>query len=184
MLFFPLAPYPKIAIPHLMHLIRYKKDLRIRDHHPLTDALSRSQKTKQPCAALYIREPSVMSHGDFSAFHHYWIQESLIDLSKNLATRNIPLLIRYGEVIDILTHINNTIPITSLHAHEETGNGLTFARDTAVIRRTKHHTIPFQETPTNGVVRRLRSRDERASIWDQRIVKTHIISPPSAQLSQ
>jgi deoxyribodipyrimidine photo-lyase len=126
----------------------------------------------------------MMTHGDFSAFHQYRIQESLTDLKNNLGQYNIPLLIRHGEMIDILTQINSILPITTIHAHEETGNGKTFARDRAVIKRTKHHTIPFQETPTNGVVRRLVSRDDRAKIWDERIVKKPIIPPPPVQSGQ
>jgi deoxyribodipyrimidine photo-lyase len=46
-----------------------------------------------------------------------------------------------------------------LRSHEETGNAWTFARDREVMRWCREHGIPWDEYPTNGVVRRLRERD-------------------------
>ena len=56
-------------------------------------------------------------------------------------------------------------------SHEETGNGLTYARDLAVARWARENGIEWRETPSGGVVRRLRSRDGWSRRWEARVAE-------------
>lgn len=156
-------------------LIRYKKDLRIADHLPLYEAC----QWDLPVIGLYVREPDIMHHPDYSHFHQYRTQESLKDLKSSLSHLNIPLIVMYGSVQQALDTISQYYTIQSLLAHEETGNALTYDRDRTIIKYCKNHHISFHEYPSNGVVRKLPSRDARDTIRKQRILKplTPIPSP-------
>ena len=59
--------------------------------------------------------------------------------------------------------------IDAIYAHEETGDAWTYARDRAVIDYCHSENIRFCESPTNGVVRRLKNRNEWAGIRTQRM---------------
>jgi deoxyribodipyrimidine photo-lyase len=54
----------------------------------------------------------------------------------------------------------------SLWSHEETGNGVTFARDRAVGRWARSHGVRWTEFPAGGVARGLRQRDGWARQWE------------------
>lgn len=90
-----------------INIVWYKKDLRVSDHKPLYEAC----KDNLPVIALYVREPTIMQASDYSHFHQYWIQESLKDLKLSLTNIYIPLLMRYGEVSQILHIISDIYDI-------------------------------------------------------------------------
>ena len=159
-----------------INLVRFKKDLRISDHQPLWEAC----QSGLPVVWLYVREPSVMSHPDYSRFHQYRIQESLKDLKSQLATLNIPLVMIHAEMWQALDIIQQYYKIYSIYAHEETGNGLTYARDLSVIKYCIQSSIQFVEYPSNGVIRRLTSRDLRSNMQRQRMSQS-LIPVPAAQ---
>ena len=65
-------------------LLWYKRDLRARDHAPLSQALKLGVALGFPVLALYSFEPSVTSAPDFSDFHKQFIVDSLSDLKISL----------------------------------------------------------------------------------------------------
>jgi hypothetical protein len=67
--------------------------------------------------------------------------------------------------------------IHTIYAHEETGNGLTYARDLSVIKYCTQQSIQFVEYPSNGVIRRLASRDLRSNMQRQRMSQPLIPTP-------
>lgn len=154
-------------------LIRYKKDLRITNHQPLYEAC----QWDFPVIWLYIREPHIMRSDDYSHFHQYWTQESIKDLKQSLKKLNIPLLMRYGEVKEALDDIRNYYDIQNIYAHEETGNHLTYMRDLATITYCRDHHISLREYPSNGVVRKLSSRDHRSIFQKDRMSQALIPIP-------
>lgn len=154
-------------------VIWFKKDLRTQDHKPLIKAANLEWKV----LALYVREPSVMSHKDYSNFHQYWIQESIKDLKPKLTQLGIPLLMFYCDMIQALDIIRKQYSISHIFAHEETWNKLTFERDKQVIKYCKNNSIIFDETPTNWVVRRLKNRDLRDKERNNRMSEEIIWTP-------
>ena len=158
-------------------ILRYKKDLRVLDHQPLHDALW----SWLPVVWVFCFEPHVMAEEDWSGFHGQIMKEWLIDLSTELQKLWIPLLVYNMEVLDCLERLWWYVEISHIYAHEETWNMVTYERDIAVIDRCKTHRIWFHESPTNGIVRRLWSRDDRDKIWKKRMADP-ILELPSPQV--
>lgn len=161
-----------------INIIWYKRDLRVQDHAPLTAAAH----TGAPILPLYVIEPSVIHHYDFATRHYWFIRESLLELRENLAARGMPLVVRVGEVFQVLESIRADFPNMRLWAYEETGNMLTYQRDIAVRRWCKANGITFVEIAAGGVVRSLPSRDVWSKIWEERIRTPQAIPPDAIRL--
>lgn len=155
-----------------MHLVWFKRDLRVYDHAALAQAARRA-----PVLPLYIAEPGYWSQPDASGRHWAFIAECLGELQADLAALGQPLVIRVGEAIPVLTDLLNRLPIETFWSHEETGNGWTYARDIAVGDLLRSRGIPWNELPQNGVVRRLKTRNRWSKIWEQRM-RTPLEPPP------
>jgi deoxyribodipyrimidine photo-lyase len=159
-----------------LHVVWYKRDLRVADHAPLAEAAARG-----PVLPLYIIEPSLLRAPDFDPCHWTFIRASLIELRARLAGLGQPLVVRVGEVVEVLERLAQAASLAALWAHEETGSLLTYRRDRAVIRWARGRGLPFHELPQTGVVRRLRDRDR----WEGQY-RAHIIAPqaqPPARLT-
>ena len=155
-----------------MQVVWFKRDLRLRDHRPLVEAAARGL-----VLPLYIYEPSLWSAPDASPRHWAFVAGSLAELRDSLARLGAPLVVRVGEAVEVL----QSLPVTALWAHQETGNSLSYARDRAVRRWARERQIPFTEFPMGGVVRGLRSRDGWSKIWESRMAEA-ILPPPGALL--
>lgn len=157
-----------------MHLVWFKRDLRIHDHAVLSTAARHG-----PVLPLYIVEPSLIQAPDFAARHWTFLYGCLCELRTTLARLGQPLVVRVGEAVEVLERLTCEWPIEAIWAHEETGNLLSYARDRAVRRWARARGLPFYELPQNGVVRRLPSRDEWQMRWEERMSASQTI-PPSA----
>jgi len=137
-----------------VHLVWFKRDLRLDDHAPLAEAVGRGQ-----VLGLYLYEPSVLAAKDFDASHLDFINESLEELRAGLSRLGGRLLIRHGEAVEELERLHRIEPIETLWSHEETGTLLTYARDRAVGAWARERGVAWTEIPQNGVFRRLKTRD-------------------------
>lgn len=144
-----------------VHLVWFKRDLRIEDHKPLSLAC---QKGKVLC--FYVYEPSLIHSPEWDTSHGHFLNESLKELEKELKRIGIKLYRFLGEVPDILNDLSRNISIEQLWSHEETGNLLTYERDKKVKKWCEERSIPWNEFPQFGVVRKLRSRDGWARHWN------------------
>ncbi len=147
-----------------VHVVWFKRDLRVEDHGPLLEAARRG-----PVLPLYVAEPQLWAQSDASARQWAFIAESLVELREALAQLGQPLLVRVGEMPELLERLRQRAVIGGLWSHEETGNGWTYQRDRAVGAWCRQHGIPWRELPQNGVVRRLRQRDGWARRWEERM---------------
>ncbi len=153
-------------------LVWFKRDLRVFDHQPLINA------SHHPAVLpLYVYEPELLQAPDCSHQHVGFINECLTELDFALAARGSPLLIQQGEITSVLQRILDTFGHFTLYSHEETGNAISYARDRRVAAWCKTHGIVWTESPTNGVVRRLASRNNWASIWMQRMRQPVLAAP-------
>ncbi|MDE8349743.1 MAG: FAD-binding domain-containing protein [Acidocella sp.] len=142
----------------MIQVVWFKRDLRIEDHAPLAAAASAG-----PVLPLYVAEPEYWHLPDVSA--RQWITQraALDELSQSLAVLGAPLIVRVGNIVEILERIYSTVGIARLLAHEETGNLWTFKRDIAVRAFCKRCKIPFQEFSQTGVLRGTGARDQWAA---------------------
>lgn len=135
-------------------IVWFKRDLRLHDHAPLAEAARAG-----PVLCLYVVEPGLWAQPDASARQWGFVREGLRDLRRALAVHGARLQVVVGDAVAVLDRLHALQPFEALHAHEETGNGWTFARDRAVARWCRAHGVAWREWPQNGVVRGLRERD-------------------------
>jgi deoxyribodipyrimidine photo-lyase len=153
-------------------LVWFKRDLRIEDHAPLAAAAARGA-----VVPVYVAEPALWAQPTMSARHWAFIAESLVSLREALAARGAPLLLRIGDAADILPALAAETGADALHAHAETGDLWTFARDRRVAGRLRAQGVAFREWPAAGIVRRLDTRDGWAARWDRRMAAAAIAAP-------
>jgi deoxyribodipyrimidine photo-lyase len=157
-----------------VHVVLFKRDLRVHDHRPLREAARRGR-----VLPLYVVEPELWAQSDASARQWAFCAEALADLQADLARLGAPLVLRVGEVIGVLAHLQTQVSLEALWSHEETGNGWTYARDRALARWCRTEGIPWHQFPQNGVVRVLASRDGWAQRWEERMGQRPL-DPPSS----
>ena len=151
-------------------VVWFKRDLRTQDHLPLLEAARRG-----PTLCLYVLEPSLWAQADAAAQHYGFVRESLQALDGQLRALGSRLHLAVGEVVDVLSALHAAAPFEAVHAHEETGNAHTFARDLAVGRWCRDQGVGWHEWPQFGVVRRLRDRREWQTRWER-----HMAAPQAA----
>ncbi len=153
-------------------VVWFKRDLRVQDHWPLHEAARRG-----PVLCLYVVEPRLWAQPDAAAQHYGFVRESLLALDKQLQALGARLHVAVGEVVDVLSALHAVAPFEAVHAHEETGNAFTFARDLAVGRWCRAHGVGWHEWPQFGVVRRLRDRREWQPRWEKHMAATQAPTP-------
>ena len=144
-----------------VQLVWFKRDLRVVDHMPLSEAAERG-----PVLPLYVAEPGLWEQPDAAARHWAFIAESLLELRQVLATLGQPLVVRVGEITRVLYDLQQRFAIDAVWSHEETGNNWTYKRDERVRDFLKTRSIAMHELRQNGVVRRLASRDGWSRQWE------------------
>lgn len=158
----------------MMHVVWFKRDLRVLDHQPLFEAHQHGD-----VLPIYIVEPSIWEQKDLSARHFQFVLESLEDLSKNIQSLSGQLFLAIAEMEDILQAIYDTYGPFRLLAHEEHGTPETFARDIRVHQWMAEKNLIFTEFQGMGVTRRLSSRDHFQINWEAYMTKEIIPIPSS-----
>ena len=156
-----------------MQVVWYKRDLRVADHRALAQAARRG-----PVLPLYIAEPDLWAEPDASARHWAFIADCLAGLRAELARLGQPLIVRRGEVTQVLADLHAETPLSALWSHQETGNGWTFDRDRRVAAWCRAQGIAWHEVQNFGVDRGPSGRDGWAKRWDRFMAEP--ITPPPA----
>lgn len=156
-----------------VRIVWFKRDLRIADHRALVEAAK-----SDIVIPLYLVEPSVQKAPDYDESHWRFTRACLIDLDEALQALGSRLLLRRGDAVAVFSQLHAALDhhgfrLAEIHAHEETGNAVTFERDKAVARWAKQHRVDFTEWSTGGVHRRLPTRDG----WQAR-VDNYMKRPP------
>ena len=132
----------------VIQVVWFKRDLRTSDHAPLATAAAAG-----PVLPLYVVEPEYWKLPDVS--RRQWIahRAALEELSERLSALGAPLIVRTGDVVEVLARIHRAVGIQRLLAHEETGNLWTFRRDKAVRAFCRGEGIDCLEVTQTGVLR-------------------------------
>ncbi|MEM7656100.1 MAG: deoxyribodipyrimidine photo-lyase [Bacteroidota bacterium] len=142
-------------------LVWFKRDLRLRDHQPLQESL----KAGRPLLLFYCLEPSLMASPESDERHWRFVWQSVQDLNQQLTPYGGRVHLFHEEVIPLLTRLNEQFEIDTLFSHEETGIRITYDRDKAVKVFCREHSIQWQESRSNGVIRGLRHRLNWEAYW-------------------
>ena len=145
-------------------LIWFKRDLRIRDHAPLAEAMHFDN-----ALGLVVIEPEWLVSPECDPRHVGFLLDCVAGLQRDLAARGLTLVVRTGSMPQVLQSLRGEFPFTHLFSSEETGPGWSYARDLAVADWCCSQGVNWTELPQTGVVRRLRSRDGWAGRWAQRM---------------
>jgi deoxyribodipyrimidine photo-lyase len=139
-----------------------KRDARLYDNAALAAAVA----TGAEVIPLYVEEPLLYGGPDWSSVHTMVYHDALDSLAKNLKHHGSALFVRQGEIIAVLEKLLRQLPFSALYSHEETGLNHTYVRDQQVATWCRERGIIWHEYNTNGVTRRLRSRDD----WQQKFL--------------
>lgn len=157
-----------------LHVVWFKRDLRLADHAPLAQAAARG-----PVLPLWIVEPELWRQQDASARQYRVVAEAAAELRADLAALGQPLVVRVGDAVEVLEGIRTRFGIADLWAHQETTGGFGFARDRRVRAWARAQSIPFAEPRQNGAIRALPSRDGWAKRFEA-FVRAPTVPPPRA----
>lgn len=158
---------PDIKKPEIV-IVWFKRDLRFTDH----EALYRAQKQNLPILLMYCFEPSVMNYADSDIRHWRFVYQSLQDMQSKLNNLNDTIYLFQAEVINILKEISQRYTIREIYSHQEIGNKITYDRDRSIQQYCAVNSIPWQEYQHNGIIRRLKSRNDWAQKWEEYMQKT------------
>ncbi|MEM9456934.1 MAG: FAD-binding domain-containing protein [Myxococcota bacterium] len=145
-------------------LVWFKRDLRIDDHAPLLEAAAAGS-----VVCLYIYEPELLAAPETDSSHLEFIEQSLRELDAALVGRGGRLVTRHGEAVEVLDRLHDELGFERLWSHEETGLGITYARDRRVKQWCRRRGVEWIERPQCGVVRPLKARDGWARRWQARM---------------
>ncbi|WP_417237652.1 deoxyribodipyrimidine photo-lyase/cryptochrome family protein [Bizionia sp.] len=146
-----------------IHIVWFKRDLRLEDHEPLKKALE--QNVRVLC--LFVFEQLLLDDPHYSERHWDFIKESLRDMNAFLNPYNTKVLAINSDIISACNIISNSYQIKNVYSHQETGIQVTFDRDKAFKRYCKNNVISWQESIQNGVVRGLKTRELWFENWNK-----------------
>jgi deoxyribodipyrimidine photo-lyase len=85
----------------MVQVVWFKRDLRTQDHRPLHMAAMRA-----PVLPLYVVEPAYWTQPDTSRRQWLFLEGALRDLGSALGRLGAPLILRTGQVVDVLRDIH------------------------------------------------------------------------------
>lgn len=156
-----------------VNVVWFKRDLRLSDNPAIDDAVSRNQ----PIICIFNLDSHRIARNDVSGIHIKWELDCLRSLSEDITSLGGVMKFNYGNIVEFLQQLNQQYGINSLFSNEETGLMWSWERDKAVAIWCQQNDVDFIEHPSNGVVRKLRSRDDWKKHRDER-VSAQLIKQP------
>ena len=144
-----------------VNLVWFKRDLRVQDHKPLTEAL----KGGLPVLGLYIKEPNVWSDPHYSQRHEQFVQDSIVELKVTLKKHGISMLSFQATFEDAFDFLQLHFEIKTVYSYQETGLQCTYLRDKRAGKYFKRKGILWREFQQNGVIRALSHRKTWVPRW-------------------
>ena len=154
-------------------LVWFKRDLRVSDNQALQEAVN----SQLPVICLFNLESKRIHRKDVDSIHIEWELDCLRELRDSLESIGGKLLFNFGSIVEELTKINQQYQIKKIFSNEETGLTWSWEVDKSVAKWCTENQVEFTEFPTNGIVRRLDSRDNWKKERDSRVSKELIETP-------
>ncbi len=148
-----------------INIVWLKRDLRFTDH----EALYAAQTAGKPVLLIYCFEPSIMQLPDSDVRHWRFVWESIQDMNMRLESVAAQVYFFHDEVLAVFAALLKQVRIHTIFSHQEIGNGATYARDLNMAKFFRESGISWKEFQTNGVIRKLRSRETWEKRWHERM---------------
>ena len=161
-----------MLIKRSVNIVWFKKDLRVYDHEALMEA-SRTNDI----LPIYIIEKEMWDQRSHSRRQWLFLKECLIDLQTQLKNIGQPLIIRYGDVIEIFEEIKKDYSIQAIYSHQETGDYYSFKRDLKVKDWVLQNSINWKEYLQFAVFRGDQDRNKWSRKRDNLMLKNTIKRP-------
>lgn len=160
-----------------INIVWFKRDLRLQDN----EALRAAQEENLPIVLLYCFESSIMKYDDSDVRHWRFVFESIQDLKNQLKQLSVDAIVYvfHQEALFVFEQLAQLFTIKSVFSHQETGNQLTFQRDITVGKFFRNEQINWYESQTNGVIRKLKSRENWDALWRQKMSSNPVSFEPS-----
>jgi deoxyribodipyrimidine photo-lyase len=169
-----------MSVRERIHLIWLKRDLRLHDHAPLTEA-SRRCANGEKALVFYVHETEYWATEKASPDQWGFVAECLQELAANLAKINCPMLIAEAPSAEIvLESLLDHYEVAELLCHQETGNEWTFDRDRRVLRLCSERGVPVREFLQNAVIRgrsRPPEKHKHQAFWHEWIKEPQARAP-------
>lgn len=163
-----------VAAP--IDVVWFKRDLRVRDHAPLAEAAA--DPAPGGTVYLYVYESELLAHPTHHPAHLRFVDAALAELRADLRARGAELTLRVGAMPDVLARLHADLgPIRVLRSHQETGHGVSYARDRRVRAWCATHGVTWSESMQDGVQRGLRQRDGWAQRWARAMAAPEVAVP-------
>ena len=156
-------------------VVWFKRDLRVSDNPALVEAIN----GPYPVICVFNLEPERLGRADVDPIHIEWELDCLAELRSSLESIGGALQFNFGQVIEQLSDLHETYDIKNLYSNEETGLQWSWDRDKLVAAWCSTNDVEFTEFPTNGVVRRLGTRDHWKKHRDARVSAEQVNTPVS-----
>ena len=161
-----------------VNVVWFKRDLRLNDNAAISDAIKRNL----PIIFLFNLDSQRIARPDVSAIHIEWELDCLRSLSIDIHQLGGVIKFNYGNIFEALEKLNLKYDIDSIIANEETGLKWSWDRDKQVAEWCDFNRVKFVEHPSNGVVRKLKTRDDWKKYRDKR-VSAELFPKPSSMPS-
>ena len=161
-----------------VNVVWFKRDLRLNDNAAISDAIKRNL----PIICLFNLDSLRITRSDVSAIHIEWELDCLRSLSKDIQQLGGVIKFNYGNIFEALEKLNLEYDIDSIIANEETGLKWSWNRDKQVAEWCDFNRVKFVEHPSNGVIRKLKTRDDWKKYRDKR-VSAELFPKPSSMPS-
>jgi deoxyribodipyrimidine photo-lyase len=162
-----------------LHVVWFKRDLRVHDHAPLLAAVA----SGTPVLPVYIFEPGFWAQAEHSRRQFDFLMESLQSLDEALKARGSALCLRVGNAAEVFAALHKRHGLAAIHAHEETGSQWTYDRDRTLQRWALKAGVAIREQPQNGVIRQLKSVDGWQWHWEAFMAAPRLKAPDNLTLS-
>ena len=146
----------------IINIYWFKRDLRIFDNVPL----QLSCDNEHPTLLIFLFEPELVDNLHYSERHWNFIQDSILDINKNLKKYKTKIHCFDLNAIQFFKKISNKYTINKIFSHQETGINITYKRDKDVSNYCKENHIKWHEEIRNGVFRGRSNRDNWIKDWN------------------
>jgi len=144
-----------------VNIIWLKRDIRLDDHEPLQAAIEKGR----PIIPVYIFEPDLIYHPNYSSKHWSFVWQSLVHYVKDLEAFNVGMKILWGDAVECFQKLTDQYDIEAVFSYRETGLKITYDRDLRLAEFLNELNISWTELPKNGVQRGQKNRGNWKSQW-------------------